>query len=164
MPEPLRVPAQNGLSCFAPTTIEVLFYDFYCASEGTRNQTHGPVRTDHKAVRAEGIEHNVEIRCDLRRSPMLPVRFRHQTGEFAEHVRKLRNSPDALSPALILPGFNWWLGHVIEHKTLPRKYLHKFRGDRKMLCVDQNVVSETKLFEQRDTAQEVRPHQKPIIW
>ncbi len=52
---------------------------------------------------------------------------------------------------------------MIEHKTLPRESLNKFCRDRKMFCVDQDVVGEVEFLQQCDASKKIRPQEKAIV-
>ena len=51
---------------------------------------------------------------------------------------------------------------MIQNKTLPRKSLYEFCGQRKVLSVNQQVVRQIEFFQHRDAAQKIRVEQEII--
>src|ERR1700690_385566 len=55
------------------------------------------------------------------------------------------------------------LGQVVQHETLAGKPPHEPRCNRKMPGIDQNVVSQIKLFQNGNATQKFWSQQKPIV-
>jgi len=149
-PKSLGIPAEDRLLRLRRKLLQPFLHDTHCMPITGRNKAYGPVGADHQTFSAECLEDQIEIRGDLVRFPVLPIRFRHKTRQLTKHIWELTESANSLGPMFNFTGFDGRLRHVIEDESLARKSPYKLSRDGKMLCVDQDVVCKVKLFQYCD--------------
>src|SRR6516165_143965 len=97
-PEPLRISTEDGLLLVRRARRQVLEYDPHRAPVRGGDEADRPVRSDHQALPPEGIERHLQVRPELRVSPILPVRFGDQSRQLGEDVRMAREPADVPLP------------------------------------------------------------------
>ena len=71
-------------------------------------------------------------------------------------IGKCRELADPFFPFPHLARANIRLRQMVEDETLPLESRHELGGGRKMLRINEDVVGEIAIFEQRDAAAECR--------
>lgn len=132
-------------------------------SVGAREKADGPIGAEHEAVRAKGLERDVEIRSEMLRLPKFPIGFRDEAGEFAKDVLILRERFDLRGPGFEALGFYFRLGEMVEDEALAGKAGSEFDGGGELAGIDEDVKGEAKLMEKGDAAKKIGAKEKAIV-
>ena len=100
---------------------------------------------------------------ELFRLPSIPIRLGHEPRQFAEHVRKFREPSQSALPVADLSRSNLRLRQVIEDEPIPVETGRRLCRRIEVLRINQDVVGEVEIAEQRNAPAERRPEHEPIV-
>ena len=144
--------------------IDVRLNDAFHLRVSRSNKTYRPIRSEHQPLRAERIEHNIEIRLEIYSLPILPIGFRDHAGHLAIHIRIRCDLSHQRRPRLDLLRLDLRLRQMIDDKFLLRKFRNQFNRRRKLPRINQNIVGEPESLARCPTPRtKFRPRQKSIV-
>lgn len=130
---------------------------------GGGEQAYGPVRSEHEAIRPEGLEDDIKVWLEVLWLPSLPISFSDKPAEFAEDIFARGDFSHVRGPGIDGAGPDERLGEMIDDEALAREALDEFGRSRELPGIDQDVVAETELFELRDASQKIFGEQKAVV-
>lgn len=132
-----------------------------------------PVRSDHHTLRTEGVEDDVEVGSEVLLLPILPIRLRHHAGNLHVHVRKCcqclgftsvsRYYANPILPLSHDVVLNEGLCDVVDDEGLFREERDELGRCLQLLGVDEDIVGQIVLLEERNTAEKVRAEKELVI-
>src|SRR5260221_7519441 len=92
------VAAKNPFPVGQRVSLHVVLEDLFPLTIRCGQQTYWPIGAKHQAVRTESIEDHVEVRLEIIRLPLLPIRLRDEAGHLAEPILVLRDVSHLRAP------------------------------------------------------------------
>src|ERR1700679_3812675 len=74
------VAAEDILFLCGSRSMQVIVDDFYHLRVAGCYQTHRPIGTEHQAICAKRVKHDIEVRFEISGSPISPIGFGDETG------------------------------------------------------------------------------------